>query len=251
MNPLNTVQGIKQNSLVKPSQKRFLLAFALIVITVMLAIKPVKTTLASLNYYAAKPTLERWQQDPSTITKSSYTNAKKAMQGALALHPRLALYSDGLSDILQWGVYSGLETTPQQSYKQASDLLEQSLLVRPTWALSWLSLAQIKWANNITDNEFLYYLQQAHTFGKNLPEVHILWANIGLQLINKDFSLFLRLQPSIKQHVLLGLAHPRARYALLNTIKRENKQAVVCAWLKNTNNINSDTLTMLQKRLKC
>ena len=232
-------------------QKRIWLALVLALVTLVLVSKPVKTMLASLQYYAAKPLLTSWQQDPSSITPSNYIKAKNAMQSALALHPNLALYSSGLSDILQWGAYSGIEDNPQASYQYASELLKMSLQQRPVWALSWLSLAQIKWANNVTDQDFLFYMQQAHNWGENLPEVHILWANIGLQLINKDFSLFLRLQPKVKQHALLGLTHPRARDTLLSAIKRHNKQAVVCAWLKNSQSINSHTQAMLQKRLKC
>ena len=229
--------------------KRMLLALGLIVVTVLLAIKPYKATLASLHYYSARPILESWQQDASLINASNYTKAKQSMEKAIALHPDLALYTNGLSEILQWGVYAGLEQSSY--YQQAGELLNASLLYRPSWALSWLSLAQIKWLNSQTDNEFLYYMQQAHELGENMPEVHILWSEAGLQLINKNLPLFLRLQGFVKQHVLSGLTHPRARQKVLDIIKQENKQLVVCSWLGDIPERSTEQLPMLKKRLKC
>lgn len=227
---------------------KFVRGIALIVCTVLLCVQPIKTTMASLNYYKAKPIIESWHANPSSISLANYKLAKQASLAAYSLHPALAFYTDTLSEVLQWGLYAGLEASVNESKTLAAKHTQQSLAIRPGWAVTWANLARTSWNENHKNANVITYLNNADTLGFNLPEVHVVWADIGFKLMEVDFVKFLTVQYNVKQHVLLGLNHPHARAALVTTIKRENKQAVVCAWLGANNNSEVRLLKMLKCR---
>ena len=239
--------AVSSGSVCRFLTNKWVLGVAIIALTVSLCIQPVKTSLASLNYYTAKPILDTWRADPSSISLKNFNKAKNAAEAAVSLHPRFAFYADVLSEVLRWGVYAGVAENKSAANTLARRLTHESLEIRPVWAITWANLAQMQWAESGVSSSYATYLNIASDLGGHLPEVHLVWATIGLELVNKDFLFFLLIQEKVKHHVLLGLSHPRAKANLLAIIRQNNMQGLVCSWLKAS---ESEMINVL-RALKC
>lgn len=224
------------------ANQTFPLAILATVGFLLFCFKPLSDTLASINYYAARPIIEKWHADPTSITLKEYQTAYDNAVSAVEYQPELALYTDTLSEVIQWGVFAGLVESPTAAYIEASKLTETSILNRPVWAVSWANLAVLKWELGEIDGQFLTYLNKAAELGNNSPEVHIVWAKLGLQLIDVNLPLFFEVQDTVQQRIIKGLTHPRARDSVINTIEQRKKQLIVCTWL--SKNANKDNTTV-------
>lgn len=223
-----------------------------------LSISPIKTTLASLSYYGVESRLEQWKMDPSTISKQDYVNAKQDIEEAMYFHSTFAFYYEVYSEVLQWGRYNGFEDDLVATNEQIEALYSKSLQLRPTWPATWANVAQQSFfvkgvGDEVNLKEIVRYLNIAHQLGANTPEVHIIWADIGLQLIDLNFNSFLKVQKLVNTHVIKGLAHNKARDKIIEVIQAYNKAALACVWLKQDakHNNQDPTSTYAFRRLKC
>ncbi|WP_412722465.1 hypothetical protein [Alteromonas sp. D210916BOD_24] len=223
-----------------------------------LSITPIKTTLASLSYYGVEAKLLNWRANNTAITAQDYNAAMQGSTQAIKFHPTFAFYHDIHSEVIQWGIYAGYEGDVTESFEQIEALYKQSLTLRPTWPNTWANRGQqLFYAKGANDKEAIQqaldYLKTAHQLGEHIPEVHIAWTDIGLRLVEIDFMQFLSVQQLVRSHIFKGLTHHKARNKIIELVYGFNKQALVCAWLKQEAKASDDKITsgMAFKRLKC
>lgn len=199
----------------------------------ILSIQPVSMMLANLQYYGAKNYLDEWQADPSQVNESQIAIAKQYAAKAIDLHPSFALYTDTLSNVLQWEALGTKSTSLRNELLNEAEALNlTSLQHRPSWPVTWANLVYVKSLKNQFDDSFQNYLSNASFFGPNSPEVHTVVASVGLSLPERNVRVFLANKDVIKNHVVLGLEHSKAKKAVIDSVLATNKQALVCSWLK-------------------
>ncbi|KGJ94209.1 hypothetical protein [Thalassotalea sp. ND16A] len=131
----------------------------------------------------------------------SYHNALVSINTAINLHQN-PQYLETKAQILEWGVRAGV-APKQASLKVANKLYLQSTQLRPTWPGTWAALALNKWHLGEFDNQMIQYLINAHTYGKNRVEVHLIWAQLGGALQQSE-------EPKLKQ--LIAAHHEIVKY---------------------------------------
>ncbi|MDG1733821.1 MAG: hypothetical protein P8H39_12695 [Thalassotalea sp.] len=110
-----------------------------------------------------------------------YQQALNKITTAISLHNN-PQYLEKKAQIIEWGAHHKLEPDYIKSLNQAKELYLKSTKLRPTWPGTWAALALIKWQLNEFDNELKRYLKNAHSFGKNSPEVHLVWAELAIAI---------------------------------------------------------------------
>lgn len=226
-----------------------------------LSISPIKTTLASLSYHGVESKLDQWKALPVSITKQDYESAKNGIEQAIQYHPSFAYYYDIQSEVLQWGAYVGFEPDLEANYLNIESLHEQSLQLRPIWSVTWGNLGQQKFykalflqnVDSIAYSEIISYLTIAHQLGKQTPEVHMIWSDVGLRMLNINFEQYLKVQELVRFHVVKGLDHPMSRGKIIETLQATNNKTLACFWLRqDAQDKNEDALNSIAfKRLKC
>lgn len=190
--------------------------------------------LASMHYNVSRSALQHWSEGITDINDEDYYRAHKSALRSSELHPSLALYTDTLSEVIQWGAYSEIEVDSEKSYKSALNYNLHSVTKRPSWYASWINAAYIKWQLNELDSDFYLYLDRASDLGKNNPEVNLFYMEFGLYLIDTDLPTYFSRQHEIERRILLSLNNIYTRKSALSLIKKYNKVAVVCSWVDET-----------------
>lgn len=170
--------------------------------------------LANVHFKRAEKQIAVWQKQQSIKNVTTYQASIDNINSAINLHTN-PQYIETKAQIIEWGVREKFEEKPVLALKQAQTLYLKSIAIRPTWPSTWAALALNKWHLSEFDQQLINYLKNAHTFGKNKPEVHIIWATLGQALANSSEQ---RLKQLIKPylhivayHVDMGKKHPRAK----------------------------------------
>ncbi|MDG2392991.1 MAG: hypothetical protein P8M49_05725 [Thalassotalea sp.] len=121
------------------------------------------------------------QAEHKNQQQALYQQALNKITTAISLHNN-PQYLEKKAQIIEWGAHHKLEPEYVSSLNQAKELYLQSTKLRPTWPGTWAALALIKWQLNEFDNELKRYLKNAHSFGKNSPEVHLVWAELAIAI---------------------------------------------------------------------
>lgn len=186
---------------------------------------------ASLSFYRVKNILAEWQIEGNQQSEQQYLLAKNAITSALDSHPDNPLYVDIMAQIYEWGAIAEYEDTAEALEKAKIYYLSATQL-RPSWPVTWASLAMIKWRSQEFDDEILTYLNQANKFGPLKPEVHILFAELGLALYKNNHPLLLKIRPLFYHHLALGLRNPSSRPLVVASINKSGLDKQVCRWLR-------------------
>lgn len=187
---------------------------------------------ASLSFYRVKNILTEWQSEGNQQSEQQYLLAKNAIQSALHSHPNNPLYVDIIAQIYEWGAIAEYEDN-KEALAQAKQYYTKATQLRPSWPVTWASLAMIKWRSQEFDDELLDYLNQANHFGPLKPEVHILFSELGLALYKNNHPLLLKIRPLFYQHLALGLRNPVSRKLVVASINQSGLDKQVCRWLRN------------------
>ncbi|TRX57215.1 hypothetical protein [Thalassomonas sp. M1454] len=110
-----------------------------------------------------------------------YQNALETISTAINLHNN-PQYLEKKAQIIEWGAHHKLELEYVKSLNKAKQLYLKSTKLRPSWPATWAALALIKWQLNEFDDELKHYLKNAHAFGKNTPEVHLVWSQLAIAI---------------------------------------------------------------------
>lgn len=187
--------------------------------------------LANLNYYQVIQAVERWENQGKPADESDYKEVKFAMIRANSLHVDNPLYLDMLAQVYEWGVISAYEPADIRLI-DAKSLYLSSTRLRPTWPVTWASLAMLKWRLGEFDQEMLDYLRSAAIFGPSQPEVHVLYTELGLALYQSDHPFFPGISSEVKRRLYLGLSHPLSAARIKAAVERNALQGTACQWLK-------------------
>ncbi|GAB5379927.1 MAG: exopolysaccharide biosynthesis protein VpsP [Aliiglaciecola sp.] len=199
---------------------------------IWLAFISLKYGSASLDYYRVKNIVEEWQNEGNQQTKRQYASAKSAVTRAVNKHPFNPLYIDTMGQILEWGALAGYEDNENVALMEAKGFYQQATHLRPTWPVTWASMAMIKWRLQEFDTEMQFYLSQADKYGPMKPEVHILFVNLGFALYKHNQPMLLDIRQTFMNRIALGLRNPSTRFATLQQIQQSGVGSLICRWLK-------------------
>lgn len=115
------------------------------------------------------------QQTKAEHFNLAYNDMLSSIDTAIFLHQH-PQYLEKKAQIFEWAVR--LNTAPISTLKQANSLYLQSTQLRPTWPATWAALALNKWHLGEFDQHMARYLLNAHKFGKNTPEVQLVWLKL-------------------------------------------------------------------------
>jgi hypothetical protein len=187
---------------------------------------------ASLDYYKTKSIISLWQAEGYIDSTEQYQKAKQAAYGAHSKHPEHALYLDLLGQIHEWGQISGYENK-KQSLQRAEKHYLNATQIRPTWPVTWASLANVKWRLKELDGEMLMYLQLADKFGPRKKEVNVFFSELGLALYKANNLFLLNIRGQVKRNITTGLRDSASRKMIRAVIKKYDAGMIVCFWLRN------------------
>ncbi|MEW6996638.1 hypothetical protein AADZ86_02870 [Colwelliaceae bacterium BS250] len=140
---------------------------------------------ANLAFKQAEKSLISWQNTEVITNTEQYDKALTNATNAINWHIN-PQYLEAKAQILEWGVRTNIETNKQQTLTEAKNLYIQSTQLRPTWPGTWAALALVKWHLGEYDEQMQQYLLNAHIFGKNTKQVHIIWSELGKALHNSE-----------------------------------------------------------------
>ena len=113
-------------------------------------------------------------KEPSSTEhfKLEYVEMLSSIDTAIFLHQH-PQYLEKKAQIYEWAVRLNIQ--PLSTLKYANTLYLQSTELRPTWPVTWAALALNKWHLGEFDQHMMHYLIKAHQYGKNTPEVQLVW----------------------------------------------------------------------------
>jgi len=200
--------------------------------------------LASLNFYSVNNTVSVWQVNQKLQNKADYNKASQAIEQARKQHPAHPLYTELSAQIYEWGVIGGYEDTAT-ALAVSKRLYMQAAKMRPTWPVTYASLAMNKWRSNEFDAELVHFLTLANRLGPKKAEVNSLFVEIGLALYQSNHPFYAELRPYLKQRISQGIRNSQSRTRVLTAIQHYEAQRTVCRWMNKQDTFVHDTV------LKC
>ena len=184
---------------------------------------------ASLDYYTVRNIIEVWQSSEKQ-TLEQFMIATDAVDAATFFHSSHPLYRDLSGQVQEWGVLS--ENLPEEALLLAKDNYIEATKMRPSWPVTWASLAMIKWRLQEYDAQMLEYLNAADNLGDRTPEVHILFTELGLTLYEANHPFYRNINKQTQERLLLGLKNPRSRKRVLQAIRSNDAKDTACNWTR-------------------
>lgn len=175
------------------------------------------------------------QESDGALFGSSLQAAENAITLATNMDPEHPHYWHFLAHIKMLGL-TGIDTTSseqaehtQQVYKQAEQALLKSVDLRQTWALTWISLAQVVSYQEGPTERVYNYIQQAKKVGPYKLDVHLGIIQIALMHWNE-------LPPTYKalyvNELKLASKYGYKFYDVFSMAKEMNRLPMVCLSLQ-------------------
>ena len=205
--------------------------FVLVVILLLLAWQALTFGRANLHYLVAHNAAKKWREEQIMPSQHELDKALAGAKTARKLHPNNSHYVITYALILEW---QGITSGKQINLQQAKKLYIKATQLRPTWPVTWATLAILKWRLNEFDEELLHFLKQAQQHGPNRKEVHEAWAEVGLYLYQQKHPYIATLIKPARQHLLKLIASHDSDYnqSAVNIVTRHNMQRIVCGWMQ-------------------
>lgn len=163
-------------------------AVILAMIVLVIAYTSMQSMRANAWYFNA---LNIVQESGGALSGSSLQAAENAIILATNMDPEHPHYWHFLAHIKMLGL-AGTDTTSikqtehtQQTYQQAEQALLKSVELRQTWALTWISLAQVVSYQEGPTERVYNYIQQAKKVGPYKLDVHLGIIQIALMYWNE------------------------------------------------------------------
>ena len=209
-----------------------LLNLGLGVILIFLCWPSAKMGLANLSFYTAHQLTERWRLAGKIQDTQSFEKALLAIQKANQLHPHNPYYLITQALVYEWGAVENVPNSDKDYLDQARAYYLEAIKKRPSWPVTWATLAILKWRLGEFDQQMIDYLLQADKFGPNKPEVHKAWLEIGLYLYQQKSPLTPQVIAGLRRHLKLMLQEHRSRAKAIKTIERHKAQKISCRWIR-------------------
>ncbi|MFC3121287.1 VpsP family polysaccharide biosynthesis protein [Agaribacter flavus] len=198
---------------------------------------------ASLDYYFVRNSIELWQKEANIQSVSLFDTAESSVSRAQKLHFSHPLYTDMRGQVIEWGVVANYRSS--EYLELAEFMYQKSISMRPSWPVSWASLAMVKWRKGEFDEELLEYLSTASRLGPMKPEVHRVYSEVGLHLYQTNNLMFIQIRDEVINRLILGLRDTASRKSVLDAIARTNSKRTACIW------VNQKDAFVYNKVLKC
>ncbi|MFQ3251111.1 MAG: hypothetical protein ACI9O6_002958 [Glaciecola sp.] len=221
--------------------RKYLFVFSFGFIALLGLYNTVNYGLASLNFYSVQNTLSAWRTNKQLLTEESYSNAKQVIATARQRHPGHPLYIGLLAQVYEWGAIAGYEDRPA-ALEVSKQLYLKETKMRPTWPVSYASLAMNKWLTNEFDAELVEYLRLANRYGPKKAEVNVVFVELGLALYAGNHPFYNELRPYMSERLSQGMRNPQSRERVLFAIENHKAKRTVCRWLKDTDEFVSHNI---------
>lgn len=190
--------------------------------------------IAGNAYYNVKNSVEQWQEQPSRASIDKAHLALKKIESAIKYFPNNALYLQMRGQVYEWLAFTDRKNTSNQHLKSAMESYQNSLVLRPKWAASWVGLASSKWKLNQLDDEFYAYLANAQNVGPQDALLHSFIAEFGLSMFQAKSIHYVKIKDTLAKHLDSGLQNPLSRERVLQSIEKYSLEDTVCRWLKSS-----------------
>lgn len=200
-------------------------------ILIFLGWNSIKMGLANLHFYKAHQLTKQWQQNNAIQNNNDFEQALISIKTANKLHPNNPYYVITEALVYEWGAIQNVSDNNKAYLNKAKDHYLQAVQQRPTWPVTWATLAILKWRLGEFDQNMIDYLLQANKFGLNKPEVHEAWLEIGLFLYQQKSPLTSQIIHGLRKHLYLMLQAPKSRAKAIRIIKRHHAQHFTCRWI--------------------
>ncbi|MEE2024489.1 hypothetical protein [Alkalimonas mucilaginosa] len=197
--------------------------------------------LASAHHFKNRYYLQQWQQ--SDVSAESYQDALRSAQLAMQKSPAHPHYVLSLAKTLEWGLFAGLETSPEPSL---AFLYEHAIALRPGWPNAYADYA---WSKAYLEGDLassMQLLRQARKFGPYADEVLEKHASIGLdhwQYLGVDDKFYL-----LDVFAVMSQSHWRIYRVLQQQVEGHAQQRLICRYLLNQP-LSPDHATRLERQL--
>lgn len=199
-----------------------------------LGYQSVKMFSANLKFYQAFQLEKSWQKSESLSSVTQFEQALKAIDQSNDSHPNNPHYLITQGLIYEWG---GISKSFDE--KKQSDLLLHAKLyylkaveLRPTWPVTWATLAVLKWRLEEIDQEMIDFLKQADKYGQHTEEVSRAWLDVGFYIYKNKSVYTPQIIDGLRKHLKLSMADKRQiiRQSTLSIVKRHNAEPLLCSW---------------------
>lgn len=212
----------------------------IIVIALILLIccwQAIKMSKANLDFYSAHQLTEFWR-DNNLKNTNQYDQALQAIESANALHPNNPLYIVTQGLVYEWGAIADLyenEQLKRELLMQAKVYYLNAVKLRPTWPVTWATLAILKWRLGEIDQQLIDYLHQADKYGPYVMEVHQAWLEVSFYLYQNKSQYSVQVIKGLRRHLKEMLREANSPFAHLATdiIKRHKVERLACSWMNN------------------
>ncbi|WP_371194959.1 VpsP family polysaccharide biosynthesis protein [Glaciecola sp. SC05] len=211
------------------SRKRLLALFILLLATVGIW-NAFRFGGAALDYYFVRNAIELWQNDANLQTNEKYLAAKQAIDSAESKHFSHPLYADLSGQLEEWGFMAGYKSV--EALQNAKYDYLRATKLRPSWPVTWGSLAVIKWRLQEFDDEMLSYLNKADEMGPQKPEIHVLFTELGLALYVSNHPFYVNVREQTQHRLIAGLRNRESRQRVKQAIISYDALELSCIWSK-------------------
>ena len=214
-----------------PARSRKAILLVLAFLLLIMAWQAIQIGRANLNYLSAHNAAEYWRKEKVIPTEQILQSALLSAQQANSIHPNNPHYL--LTEALIWE-WRGITKNQIADFSKAKHLYLEATKLRPTWPVTWATLAILKWRLNEFDEEILYFLSQAERFGPSRKEVHEAWLEIGFHLYQQKHPYTVKLIKPIRRHLRAMLRSYDKEYhrSAINIVARHQAQRLACSWIQ-------------------
>ena len=223
---------------------------ALIIMLLLFCWQAIKLGKANLNYYSTHQLTEFWLEH-SLKDPNQYLNALHAIEAANTEHSQNPHYMVTQGLVYEWGAMTSFSDDEQQKQvllKQAKSYYLDAVELRPTWPVTWTTLAILKWRLGEIDQQLVDFLLQADKYGPYVMEVHQAWLEIGFYLYQSKSQYTVQVIQGLRAHLqeMMKQVNSPFAHSAIAIIKRHKVERLACSWLD-----TYDFDTTKQKKMLC
>ena len=215
-------------------QHKLVLVF-IVLLLVFLAYQAIKMLGANLNFYQAFQLESSWKKNQSLTSAKQFKQALTAIDKANLSHGNNSHYLITQGLIYEWGGISYVFDEPKQRelLLEAKQYYLKAVELRPTWPVTWATLAILKWRLKEIDQEMINFLKQADKYGHTTAEVNRAWLEVGFYIYKSKSTYSTQIIRQLRAHTELMIKDSQKRPVLVAILKRHNTTALACRWLIN------------------
>lgn len=244
MSKVSSKSGRKQaNKELSKINKLVMLLLSLVLL--FLTWQSMKMGKANLSFYAAHQTIESWQKNNKLTDQDQdqdqYQHALNSINEANSSHPDNSHYLITQGLIYEWAGTGNIftdENEKTQHLLKAKEYYLEAVKQRPTWPVTWATLAILKWRLGEIDQQLIDFLFQADKWGQHTPEVNQAWLEVGFYLYQSKSVFTVQIVKGLRKHLQIIFTDLRvdSKKNAIDIIKRHNAQRYACSWLFNNEN---------------